>query len=171
VFRLTAAPAAQAVLDAIEIVRGMNATGSHKVPDDAPIDFVKARWKPLVITGEGIDRRFYEICVFSELKNALRSGDIWVHGTRQFRDFEEYLLPTAKFREFRLTCALPIAINPDLDQYLLERVLLLNRQLATVNRLALANELPDAIITDERALIVFQADQRAEDHAVHQQRP
>ena len=43
---------------------------------------------------------------------------------------------------------LPIAVNPDLGQYLLERVLLLNRQLATVNRLALANGLPDAIITD-----------------------
>ena len=148
VLRLKAAPAAQAVLDAIEIVRGMNATGSRKVPDDAPVAFVKARWKPLVITGEGIDRRFYEICVLSELKNALRSGDIWVHGSRQFRDFEEYLLPPAKFRELRQASALPIAINPDLDQYLLERVLLLNQQLATVNRLALTNELPDAIITD-----------------------
>lgn len=84
----------------------------------------------------------------SELKNALRSGDIWVHSSRQFRDFEEYLLPPAKFRNLRLARALPIAINPDLNQYLLERVLLLNQQLATVNRLALANELPDAIITD-----------------------
>ena len=148
VLRLTAAPAAQPVLDAINIVRGMNATGSRKVPDDAPVAFIKARWKPLVITGEGIDRRFYEICVLSELKNALRSGDIWVHSSRQFRDFEEYLLPPAKFRDLRLTRALPIAINPDLDQYLLERVLLLNQQLAMVNRLALANELPDAIITD-----------------------
>ena len=148
VLRLKAAPAAQAVLDAIDIVREMNATGSRKVPDDAPIAFIKARWKPLVIAGEGIDRRFYEICVLSELKNALRSGDIWVQGSRQFRDFEEYLLPPAKFRELKLARVLPIAINPDLDQYLLERVLLLNEQLATVNRLALANELPDAIITD-----------------------
>ena len=148
VLRLKAAPAAQAVLDAIDVVRRMNATGSRKVPDNAPIAFVKARWKALVITREGIDRRFYEICVLSELKNALRSGDIWVHGSRQFRDFEEYLLPPPKFRDLRLAHALPIAINPDLDQYLLERVLLLNQRLATVNLLALANELPDAIITD-----------------------
>ncbi|MFW6808294.1 hypothetical protein ACM7TS_18565, partial [Enterobacter hormaechei] len=27
----------------------------------------------------------YEICALSELKNALRSGDIWVKGSRQFR--------------------------------------------------------------------------------------
>ncbi len=148
VLKLRAAPAAQAVMDAIDMVREMNATGSRKVLDDAPIAFVKARWKPLVITDEGIDRRFYEICALSELKNALRSGDIWVEGSRQFKDFEDYLLPPEKFSALQKAHALPIAINPDLDQYLLERVLLLNQQLATVNRLALANALPDAIITD-----------------------
>ena len=148
VLKLKAAPAAQAVMDAIDMVREMNATGSRKVPDDAPCAFVKARWKPLVITDEGIDRRFYEICALSELKNALRSGDIWVEGSRQFRDFEDYLLPPEKFSALQKARALPIAINPDLDQYLLERVLLLNQQLATVNRLALAKALPDAIITD-----------------------
>ncbi len=26
----------------------------------------------------------------SELKNALRAGDVWVPGSRQFRDFDEY---------------------------------------------------------------------------------
>jgi hypothetical protein len=147
VLKLKAAPAAQAVLDAIDVVREMNATGSRKVPEDAPTSFIKARWKPLVFTGEGIDRRFYEICALSELKNALRSGDISVLGSRQFRDFEDYLLPPEKFSALQKARALPIAINPDLDHYLLERVLLLNQQLSTVNRLALANELPDAIIS------------------------
>jgi hypothetical protein len=59
VLKLKAAPAAQAVLDAIDVLREMNMTGSRKVPDDAPTTFVKARWKPLVITDEGLDRRFY----------------------------------------------------------------------------------------------------------------
>ena len=27
-----------------------------------------------------IDRRYYELCALSELKNSLRSGDIWVQG-------------------------------------------------------------------------------------------
>lgn len=30
-------------------------TGARKVPDHAPMAFVKARWKPLVITDEGLD--------------------------------------------------------------------------------------------------------------------
>jgi hypothetical protein len=71
-----------------------------------------------------------------------------VQGSRQFRDFEEYLLPQEKFRTLRQAQTLPVAINPDCDQYLFERVLLLNQQLATVNWHALANGLSDAIITD-----------------------
>ena len=148
VLRLRAAPAAKSVLDAIEVLRGMNADSARKVPENAPIDFIKARWKPLVLTDDGLDRRYYEICVLSELKNALRSGDIWVEGSRQFKDFDEYLLPMDRFSELKQAKELPIAINPDCDQYLHDRLTLIEQQLATVNRLALANELPDAIFTD-----------------------
>lgn len=90
---LRAAPAAQGVLAAVQTLREMNADNLRKVPVDAPTAFIKPRWKPLVITPEGLDRKFYEICALSELKNALRSGDIWVKGSRQFRDFDDYLLP------------------------------------------------------------------------------
>lgn len=148
VLKLKAAPAAQAVLDAIDVLRQMNATGARKMPDDAPVTFIKARWKPLVITDDGLDRRFYEICVLSELKNSLRSGDIWVQGSRQFRDFEDYLLPATKFDAMKTARQLPISVNQDCAQYLHDRLLLLEQQLATVNRLALTNKLPDAIITE-----------------------
>jgi TnpA family transposase len=87
VLKLRNAPAAKGVLDAIEVLRGMNDDSARKVPVDAPTAFIKPRWKSLVVTEEGIDRRFYEICALTELKNSLRSGDIWVQGSRQFRDF------------------------------------------------------------------------------------
>ena len=148
VLRLRAAPAAQAVLDAIGVVRGMNADSARKVPADAPTAFIKPRWKSQVMTDAGIDRRFYEICALAELKNALRSGDIWVQGSRQFKDFDEYLLPADRFGALKQANALPIAVNADCDQYLHDRLQLLEQQLAMVNRLALANELPDAIITE-----------------------
>ncbi|EOA5554660.1 DUF4158 domain-containing protein, partial [Escherichia coli] len=74
VLELRAAPAAQGVLAAVQTLREMNADNLRKVPADAPTAFIKPRWKPLVITPEGLDRKFYEICALSELKNALRSG-------------------------------------------------------------------------------------------------
>ena len=123
VLKLRAAPAAKDVLDAIEVLRGMN-------------------------TDAGIDRRYYELCALSELKNSLRSGDIWVQGSRQFKDFEDYLVPPEKFASLKQSSDLPLAVATDCDQYLSERLELLEAQLATVNRMAAANDLPDAIITE-----------------------
>ena len=148
VLKLRAAPAAQGVLDAIDVLRGMNADHARKVPADAPTDFIKPRWHKLVMTDAGIDRRYYELCALSELKNALRSGDIWVQGSRQFKDFEDYLVPPERFAGLRQSGALPLAVATDCDQYLHERLMLLETQLATVNRMAAANALPDAIITE-----------------------
>ena len=93
VLTLRAAPAAKPLLDAIVVLRGLNADNARKVSADAPPDFIKPRWQKLVMTDTGIDRRYYELCALSELKNALRSGDIWVQGSRQFKDFDEYLVP------------------------------------------------------------------------------
>ena len=38
------------------------------------------------------DRRAYEFCVFSKLRNRLRAGDVWVDRSRQYQDFETDLL-------------------------------------------------------------------------------
>lgn len=94
---LKAAPAAKDLLEGVETLKGMNLRQARKVPDDAPTQFVRKRWEGVVQTADGLDRRFYELCVLSELRNGLRSGDIWVQGSRQFKDFEEYLLPPSRF--------------------------------------------------------------------------
>lgn len=126
----------------------MNRDNTRKLPADAPTDFIKPRWQKLVMTDAGIDRRHYELCALSELKNALRSCDIWVQGSRQFKDFEDYLVPPEKFASLKLTAELPLAVTTDRDQYLHERLTLLETQLTTVDRMALANDLPDAIISE-----------------------
>jgi len=148
VLKLRAAPAAQDLLDAIGVLRGMNADHARKVPPAAPTGFIKPRWQRLVMTDAGVDRRYYELCALSELKNALRSGDIWVQGSRQFKDFEDYLVPPEKFASLKQSSDLPLAVATDCEQYLHERLTLLESQLATVNRMAAANQLPDAIITE-----------------------
>jgi predicted phosphatase len=148
VLKLRAAPAAKSVLGAIEVLRNMNTDNARKISADAPTDFVKPRWQKLVMTYAGIDRRYYELCTLSELKNALRSGDIWVQGSRQFKDFEDYLLPPDKFANLRQAGELPLAITSDCDEYLNDQLILLKTQLAIVNNMALANDLPDAIITE-----------------------
>jgi TnpA family transposase len=100
-FQFRGAPVAQSLLDAIDLLRAMNQTGARKVPADAPLGFVPPRWARSVGASGDIDRRFYELCALSELKNRLRAGDLYVVGSRQFQDFEDYLLPTTVFRSMR----------------------------------------------------------------------
>lgn len=145
---LKAAPAAAALLEAVATLKTLNATGARKVPEEAPTGFVRKRWQDQVFTAQGVDRRFYELCVLTELKNALRSGDLWVQGSRQFKDFEDYLLPADHFTALRTTQTLPLAITADGEAFLQERVALLERELEATNRLAAAEALPDATLND-----------------------
>jgi Tn3 transposase DDE domain len=145
--KLRAAPAAKKVLDAIALLRAMNAGNVRKVPPDAPIAFLNKRWEKLVLTGDGIDRRYYELCALAELTNALRSGDVRVEGSRRYKDFEEYLVPAERFTTLKLAGNLPLAVSTGCDEYLHDRLGALEQQLETVNRMASANDLPDAIIT------------------------
>lgn len=146
--QLKAAPAARDILEGVEMLKSMNQRQARKVPEDAPTSFVRKRWENVVRTEDGLDRRFYELCVLSEMKNALRSGDIWVQGSRQFKDFEEYLLPIPRFTDQRQRQELSLAVDTDCEHFLEERLKVLERELIKTEQLALQNELPDAAITD-----------------------
>ena len=78
-------PSSKDILDGVKILRRLNAENTRKLPDDIPTSFVKKRWKEVVFKGKDIDRHYYELCLLSELKNVLRSGDAWVEGSRQFK--------------------------------------------------------------------------------------
>ena len=146
-FEFRAAPASEELLQAIHLLRDLNAKNTRNLPKDAPTGFVRRRWIAHVFAGEEIDRRFYELCVLSELRNALRSGDLWVAGSRQFRDFEEYLLSPETFAVIK-PGGLPLAINTDWPSYLNQRGLQLHETLSAVNGLAERGELPDASLVD-----------------------
>ncbi|WP_268619602.1 hypothetical protein, partial [Escherichia coli] len=45
----------------VQTLREMNADNLRKVPADAPTAFIKPRWKPLVITPEGLDRKLLKL--------------------------------------------------------------------------------------------------------------
>ena len=64
---MKAAPAARELLSAVEALKMLNTDNTRKVPDNAPTSFIKS-WKNLVFKDEGMDRRYYELCVLSELK-------------------------------------------------------------------------------------------------------
>ncbi|MFG6449105.1 Tn3 family transposase [Roseateles sp. BYS180W] len=147
-FEFRAAPARQPLIDAIDVLREMNKAGERDVPPNAPMDFFKVRWQRFILTEDGVDRRFYEMAAMSELKDALRSGDVSVVGSRQFKDFEDYLLPKAVFESQKAEGRLDLPVPTDVNEYLEERLGLLREALDEANRLAAAGELTDVRIDD-----------------------
>ncbi len=138
------APVARELVEAVEVLRQMNRDGLRKMPEHAPLSFVRKRWEPFVFSPDGVDRRFYELCVMAELKNALRSGDIAVAGSRQFRDFEDYLMPRSEFDSMLTRGALSVAVPVNAAAYIEERISVLRSALAQTNALAHEDQLPDA---------------------------
>jgi len=137
------APPSQPLLRALRVLKELNAADTRKVPQGAPTAFVKPRWAGHVFTDTGIDRHYYELCALHELRNGLRSGDVWVTGSRQFKAFEDYLLPDDAWQELKDAGPLPLAIPTDVAVYLVQRRQDLHEQLATVADLMAADALPD----------------------------
>ena len=118
--RLRAGPGGERLLAAVELLRDLNARGARKVPDAAPVDFVPRAWRPYVLpAGGGIDRRYWELCLLSELRSGLRAGEIWVAGSRRYQDPERSLIgrsdwPHAR-EQVRAELELPATAGPRLD--------------------------------------------------------
>ena len=87
---------------AVEILRVLDESGKRRVPDDAPVDFVNAEWWKFVFDDkERIVKKYYELCVLFELRAKLRSGDIWVVGSRRYARLDSYLIPSEDWSEMR----------------------------------------------------------------------
>ncbi len=145
--QLVATPAAQALADALLVIKDMYKKQLRKVPATVPLEFVPESWRKVVITPTGIDRQYYEFCALSELKGTLRSGDIWVKGSRRYKNFDDYLIPEKDFD--KLSPALPLPVSADCHEYITNRMILLQSKLEEVNKMAAHGELPDVEISDK----------------------
>src|SRR5271166_783923 len=146
-FEFEGVPACASLMRAIAVLREMNRSDSG-LPKFAPTGFVRQRWAPYVLPGGLIDRRHYELCALSELRDRLRAGDVWVAGSRQYRSFEERLISAETMRELQQAGTLPITVEPDFEQFIAARESLLNERLKTINAQAAAGILPDVSITN-----------------------
>lgn len=102
------------LLEAITILRQLNQTQRRKLPETATTAFVRPKWSPYVIEAGGqLNRRYYELCVLWELRNALRAGNIWLDHSRLYADPESYLIPRPHWPTLRLEVCQLIQAPPD----------------------------------------------------------
>ncbi|MES5929948.1 Tn3 family transposase [Bacillus cereus group sp. MG9] len=116
------------LLQAVEIIRSMNESGKRKVPDESPVDFISKRWKKHLYGDDGtINRHYYEMAVLTELREHVRAGDVSTVGSRQYRDFEEYLFSEDTWNQTKEDTRLSVSLS--YEDYLTERTSNLNERL------------------------------------------
>ncbi|MEU0478341.1 Tn3 family transposase [Streptosporangium sp. NPDC006013] len=104
--RFAGGTASAGSLEALEILRELNATGARRVPADAPDGFVPARWRGYLETAAksgntSAYRHYWELCTLLALRDGLRSGDVFVPGSRRYSDPAAYLLTPDKWVDQR----------------------------------------------------------------------
>jgi len=95
------------LLSAVSILAELYATGARKVPASAPAGFVPARWAGyLAAAATNGDvtayRHYWELCVLMALRDGLRSGDVYVPGSRRYADPASFLLTVEAWEPQRL---------------------------------------------------------------------
>ena len=97
-FRFQSSVPQDPVLAAVEILKTMDRDGARVLPKRPPASFLPPKWRKLIFATGAANRRLYETAVLATLRDRLRGSDIWVAGSRDYRAFEDYLLPAEAAR-------------------------------------------------------------------------
>ncbi len=130
------------VLVAIEVLKTMDRDGTRTLPKRPPASFLPIKWRRLVFANGAADRRLYEVAVLVTLRDRLRSSDIWVAGSQDYRAFEDYLLPADAGRN------VGIGRETDASRFMEARAVALHERLNFVMVRAAQGELDGVEIED-----------------------
>lgn len=124
------------ILEGLALLATLNEQEKRKVPDDAPTSFVTPKWQQYVFDKNGkIDRHYWELCLLWELRNNLRSGDIWLLHSRRYANPESYLVSSDQWVELKQEVCQQIQAPFDGDIRLQERIGQVNELLLQADQL------------------------------------
>ncbi len=90
------------LLEALLILRTLDAQGKRQIPSDAPTHCLPQSWKPFLLDEQQqIRRRYYELGILWQLRLSLRSGAVWLEGSRRYAPPNAYLIPPALWPSLR----------------------------------------------------------------------
>jgi len=135
------------VLAAIELLRAMDRDGTRMLPKRPPSSFLPPQWRKLIFANGAAERRLYETAVLATLRERLRGSNIWIAGSRDYRAFEDYLVPAEAGRD----TGIDGETNP--GRYVASRTAALRERLTFVADRAGRGELDGVEIEDGKLFI------------------
>ena len=86
-----------ALIDAFHVLLANEHRRGDYLPEVTSLDFATDQWRRAVlVVRDGavvMDRRLFELCVFTYLAAELRTGDLYVAGSEEYADYRAQLLP------------------------------------------------------------------------------
>lgn len=106
VLEFSASVSPSPLLEAVELLQHVNQTRGATVPFDAPSGFVPTRWQPYLAAARADRdrvrfRHYWEIATLLGLRDGLRSGEIWIRGSRRYANPASYLIPPEDWSQQR----------------------------------------------------------------------
>ena len=123
------------ILKAVEVLRSLNTRKQRKLPEDPPVDFVPDLWHRFVMATDPPDRRPYELCALSTLRDKLRSGDIYLPESRRYTDPETFLIPRPQWPTLRQDVCEQLELDSTGEKRLSDRAQELKELLPRVDRI------------------------------------
>ena len=136
---IQAASVAMPLLDAAGIIAGAETTVT------LPLTFLRrgSKWQRHLNADKGDGQRLWEVAVLFHLREAFRSGDIWLAHSRRFGDLKDALVPVAVARA---TPRLAMPFEP--EAWLADRKVRMSDALRRLARAAKAGAIPGGSIED-----------------------
>lgn len=89
-------------LEALTLLKTLNATHKRSLPVDAPTDFVPKGLQRFIRDQDGrLQKSAWECALLTQLKNDLRAGNLSVAHSKRFGRFDDFFIPDAQWTPLR----------------------------------------------------------------------
>lgn len=104
------------LLAALEVARTLNVRGARDLPRDAPTEFIPKGWKAAFpAPGCAPDRRLWEIALAFAVRDALRSGDVYLPDSRRHVSFWNLCYGQGQWTEQRTSAYAQLGLSTEAD--------------------------------------------------------
>lgn len=112
-----AEPGSERLLTAIDLARGLEASKKRLLPADTPLDFIPAAWHPSLERKDGaVDRSLWEIGLALAVRDALRSGALYLPRSRHHVSFSHLIYSDDRWERERKGAYQQLALFSEGDE-------------------------------------------------------
>ena len=112
-------------LQALEVLRELNASNKRKLPRGTSTAFLSTRWKRIIGSGDEVNRAAWECAVLMKTRDEIRAGNLAVRHSKRFGHLDDFFIPEDQWEaargRFFARSGLPASAS-DAPRYLARRL-------------------------------------------------